>query len=119
MSKFNIGDKVRLKVDSPKAEGQFSRGNEYIVVRVMGDRIKVAEDDSGDENGWGARYFEPVANVGPIRTVIRKEIVPGKYGPLVVGGNGSILLPQACYTPDELREVAHTLNQIAEALEDI
>lgn len=55
----------------------------------------------------------------PVRTVTRKEIVPGKYGPLVVGGNGSILLPQACYTPDELREAAHTLNQIAEALEDI
>lgn len=65
--------------------------------------------------------FELISDVphSPVRTVTRKEIVPGKYGPLVVGGNGSILLPQACYTPDELREAAHTLNQIAEALEDI
>lgn len=54
----------------------------------------------------------------PIRTVTRKEIVPGVYGAVVIGENKSVLVPQRIYTSDKLREAAHILNQIAEALED-
>lgn len=64
---------------------------------------------------------------GPVRTVTRKEIVSGKYGPcgsldvkhygkdgnIYVGLDGTVL-----YTADEVRMFARLLTEIADAMED-
>lgn len=60
---------------------------------------------------------------GPVRTVSRKEIVPGMYGKVCVqekvrGGGLFGVAMVSTKDPNELREAAHILNQIAEALED-
>ena len=74
-------------------------------------------------------YAEDMAaKEGPVRTVTRKEVVPGVYGPIVIGyahpdpaidirfsyqdDDAGVLL-----TPDELREAAQSLIQIADALD--
>lgn len=55
---------------------------------------------------------------GPIRTVTRREIVEGQYGIVHVTVSGNVEIEEKDgYTPEELREAAHTLNQIAEYLE--
>lgn len=65
----------------------------------------------------------------PIRTVTRREIVAGVYGPVDVRGvdeGGLIqifikptnLSLMSWYSAEELREIAHTFNQIAEAMEE-
>lgn len=59
----------------------------------------------------------------PIRTVTRREIVPGQYGLIEVvdvDENGaSIWLPRnGRFHSETLREMAHTLNQIAEVLQE-
>ena len=64
---------------------------------------------------------------GVIRIVTRREIVPGRYGVVEIGEQAKGLAPirisnrngELRYTTaEELREAAHVLNQIAEALED-
>lgn len=61
--------------------------------------------------------FDVVEEQSPVRTVTRKEIVAGKYGIVTIKECGFIHI-NAMGTPDNLREAAHTLNQIAEVLED-
>jgi len=56
--------------------------------------------------------------LSPIRTVMRKEIVPGTYGIISVTKENKILIKRGSYTHEQLREAAHTLNQIAEVVED-
>ncbi len=53
----------------------------------------------------------------PIRTITRREIVPGDYGVVGVTQDCNIVIYKSKYTPEELREAAHILNQIAEYLE--
>lgn len=97
---------------------------------VKGDVFEASTDgdfyDFEDKNR-NFRYrvkdeFEIVANghALPIRTVTitRQEIVPGQYGIVSVTNKGKIIIQPAVYTHEQLREAAHTLNQIAEALED-
>jgi hypothetical protein len=52
----------------------------------------------------------------PIRTITRREIVPGQYGAVWLETDGRIVI-NGTHTPEELREAAHVLNQIAEYLE--
>ncbi len=84
-------------------------------------------EDVGDGWSWLIRSDDiELVNDGPVRTVTRREIVPGVYGRVVLDGasNGTAKLtfnyktvpPE--FTAEELREAAHVLNQIAEALED-
>lgn len=54
----------------------------------------------------------------PIRTVKRREIVAGNYGAVAITKSNKVMIPAGYYTPEELREAAHILNQIAEVLED-
>lgn len=65
----------------------------------------------------------------PIRTVTRREIVPGVYGKVEVEKHDThptYLMVRVCdirgtfriMNAEELREAAHILNQIAEVLED-
>lgn len=57
-------------------------------------------------------------NEGPIRTVTRREIVPGDYGAVRVT-EGRYIHCRSMATAEELREAAHILNQLAEVLEDV
>lgn len=54
----------------------------------------------------------------PVRTMIRKKIIPGTYGVVSITKENKILIQRGSYTHEQLREAAHILNQIAEALED-
>lgn len=61
------------------------------------------------------------AHASPIRTVTRREIVPGAYGQVSVfeADRGRVeIFIDATSTADQLREAAHLFNQLAEALED-
>ena len=53
----------------------------------------------------------------PIREVTRRELVAGQYGGVLVDEKGYVVVG-ICHKPEELREAAHTLNQIAEVLEE-
>lgn len=53
----------------------------------------------------------------PVRTVTRKEIVPGTYGKVRVTG-GMYIHVNSMSTATELRAAITTLTQIAEALEE-
>lgn len=52
-----------------------------------------------------------------IKYHLRREIVCGDYGIVHVEKGCDIHIPEYKYTPDELREAAHVLNQIAEYIE--
>ena len=54
---------------------------------------------------------------GPVRTVTRKEIVPGVYGAVGVQ-DGCLVNVAYMRTADELRAAAATLIEIADALEE-
>lgn len=49
--------------------------------------------------------------------VINREIISGQHGIVFVFMNGEICVDSGLHTPEELREAAHILNQIAEYLE--
>lgn len=57
----------------------------------------------------------------PIRTITRREIVPGVYGRVYVGpvekGEISTEIQGGYMSPSELRESAHLFNQLAEYLD--
>ena len=55
---------------------------------------------------------------GPVRTVTRKEIVPGCYGIVHVATTGHVGINTYSRNPAELRAAAATLIEIADALED-
>lgn len=67
-----------------------------------------------------------IVNDSPVRTVTRREIVPGTYGRIVVDGasNGTVKLtfkyktipPE--FTAEELDSAAMVFSQLAEALRD-
>lgn len=77
-----------------------------------------------NEGNWRHRLkkeFDIAEEQSPVRTVTRKEIVPGVYGKVNVSLYQDGRPCVAVYFPkdaNELREAAHILNQIAEALED-
>lgn len=79
------------------------------------------------DGGGGFNYIEGThwiyrvvsrANSGPVRTVTRKEIVPGKYGNVRVYENGDVDLTRTIGGVDELRAVIATMTQIAGVLEE-
>lgn len=77
-------------------------------------------------NDWGEEVGEPSSHdlisewqdeaPSPIRTVTRRQIVPGVYGSLHVYNDGTYGVIDS--NPDNIREAAHILNQIAEVLEE-
>jgi hypothetical protein len=99
---------------------------------IKGYRGRVARYDDGcvrDEDGFGhsvncVRKIDP-PNAGPVRTVTRKEIVPGTYGDIVVfkGETCPFIRLEGSFinlTPDRvdrIRAAASTLTEIADALE--
>jgi hypothetical protein len=134
MTKFSVGQRIKLKEGSPEVEGQFTHGKDYIVRSMLEGRkrIEVEKDDSGDENGWMSEYFTDY-KPSPIRIVTRREIVPGVYGRIKITGTYqgnrvtmdwdrndiiTAAVPIVGMSAEELREAAHLFNQLAEALEE-
>lgn len=116
MSKFKVGDRVRAL---ESVLGQFTAGHVYSVLDCDSCMVRINADDSGKRNGWGIEKFELAASCGacsPIRTVTRREIVPGVYGSVTVHNDMSVTVGRL--DADKAREAAHILNQIAEVLED-
>lgn len=114
MSKFKVGDRVRYLT-----EGFFGHIGTVVEIKESG-LIKV---DTHSEYGLCVELDTDLelALAPLIRTVTRKEIVPGVYGKVDVSlyHDGSpCILVSFPKTATEIRESAHTLNQIAEALED-
>lgn len=83
--------------------------------------------DDGKEIGTGSD-FDLIAEwqdetTSPIRTVTRREILPGVYGKVCVNEKGDgtgldYIEMLGTLDANELREAAHILNQIAEVLEE-
>lgn len=75
---------------------------------------------SGQQVGLMGVPIGKPTSPSPIRT--RREIVPGGYGAVEVkySSKGNILIGIECmnWNAEELREAAHTLNQLAEVLEE-
>jgi len=126
MLKFNVGDRVKYVGSNgyynPKRLGKFG------VVRDRFDDISVnITSESGDV--WCGVYdanlelVKSAEDKSPIRTVTRREIVPGQYGYIEisdVNNEGvSLWLPRnQRWSSEKLREAAYVLNQLAEVLED-
>ncbi len=115
MAKFKVGDRVRCLRDHDPGR-QFTAGKEYTVTRTNLYSVGM-NDDRGRDNGWGEEHFE-LANPSPIRTVTRREIVPGVSGILQWYEDGSVLVAPCTPTPDELREAARIFNDIADVLDE-
>lgn len=122
MAKFKAGDTVEA-IDS--AAGQFTKGSRYTVSEHSSyDVVSVEKDDKGSTtNGWSASKFKLVtrpAAPSPIRT--RREIVPGVYGLIEVGGvkDGRIFIRVGgdAYKADDIREIIHIASQVLEVLEE-
>ena len=125
MAKFKVGDRVRRKRSSHMEmavgdEATVTKSTTYLHVEL--DKFVGHHDETALE----------LVNEGPIRTVTRREIVPGVYGRLEVcvpyldscmsvllvdrGGNRHDQINYLDAT--ELREAAHLFNQLAEVLEE-
>ena len=113
----------------PTIENDFP--NSYYPFKTSGGLYVMA--DGTANNGWN---FDSKSDLvaewseGPVRTVTRKEIVPGTYGRVAVGQpygstvpvsvGSSILAPWAQgLTPAELRAAAATFVELADALEAV
>jgi hypothetical protein len=129
---FKLGDKVR----AIRSVQDITEGEVYTVAGFTNDNPHVIDDvgDSRCVNGWGIPLFELVVE-SPIRTVTRREIVPGRYGRVrvseldsdgdvhmvFVDREGGDKLSEGCsfyFNLEELDEVIHTLNQIREVMVD-
>ena len=119
---MKIGDRVKYvgsnRYYNPQRLGKFG------VVRDRFDDTSVnIISESGDV--WFGVYDENLEvvknaeNQSLISTVTRREIVPGQYGIVHVTSYGNVsIMKKIGNTPEQLREAAHILNQIAEVLEE-
>lgn len=121
MAKFKVGDRVKAKRDIGE---YFTSGREY---EIQNEDSYYINDDKGSVRhvaslDFLAEEFDQVFT--PIRTVTRREIVPGTYNGVVIAGVGvsnkrvSVGMDTLFRNTDELREAAHLFNQIAEVLEE-
>lgn len=104
---FRVGDRVRAL---RSAEGQYTRGNIYVVSRAGVESITTELDDAGSRvNGWINGYFELVeAGPPPVPPI---EIVT--YQIYCTLPNREIPLVYVCYTEDAIegtkRAILHNL----------
>lgn len=125
---FKVGDRVRRTetlLGSQHPHRQI--GYEFVVTEINDDESFLSVLDG--EYWHSCSYLElvpPAKEVpSPVRTVTRKEVMPGLYGIVSVGEKGCVwvipFLGAGDYIPQtakQLREAAHILNQIAEAHEE-
>lgn len=79
------------------------------------------ENDGTSMGDWAKLISEwSEATTSPIRTIHRKEIVPGVYGPLTVYASDCRvgIKWHGFTTADEIRQAIQTLTEIADALEE-
>lgn len=107
-----VNVKIKAKVDQKR--GLYKKGDMFDGSEVD---LYMFTDDKGHHHFAPRNNFDIVEDNRPIRTVTRREVVPGKYGIVTIKECGFIHI-NAMGTPEKLREAAHILNQIAEALED-
>lgn len=143
MAKFKVGDKFRAKDDIGNSwrtdKPYFTKGEVYEIGKVDSyesdeDHYEMTDDEERDplkakhgaDNNWLDAKFEFLTLGGPIRTVTRREIVPG-YIELPNGtsmyidtqdGEVSVDLDELWLDADSLREAAHLFNQLAEVLDE-
>lgn len=70
-----------------------------------------------------SRYYRLIRSTSPVRTVTRKEIMPGKYGRINLTSGGAagmvtIYTDGHVFSPTELRAAAATFIELADALEE-
>lgn len=133
MGKFKVGDKVRVlrhrNFYGHDVEGYGISPGTVITLKgvdttVSSDKFTMfSVDDLGDGFSWLIRSddIEPVNDDSPIRTVTRREIVPGKYGVIRIdqGVRGPVLdLWKANPDAEELRAAARIFNEIADVLDE-
>lgn len=111
-----------------------THGKVYDVRHDDGAMHAYFTDDQGGCHSWTADTmrldgWEQVVD-GPVRTVTRREIIPGRYGMVEVGhtekhGDNRVAVRVAnriasmrVSTAEDLREAAHLFNQLAEVLEE-
>lgn len=124
MAKFKVGDTVRVIDDI----GGGVLGDIATVVSVARGRhgqytLCYLDGLSDDSRALYEERLELVSSgfIPTIRT--RREIVPGIYGPVEVGGmneNRRIYLRVVgdAYKADDIREIIHIASQVLEALEE-
>lgn len=125
MSKFKVGDTAYVKdgeyqghpegsdYNIPRCGMKVNRfGRGYIILNLP---------QGGVTPPLNPDMFSTMPSApSPIRTVTRKEIVPGVYGNISIAVTSNKYVGvhiNSNMDAAELREAAHTLNQIAEALE--
>lgn len=99
----------------PIADHQWSDGFPYHGGRGMGFYNAHGIAQSSQRPDLIAEWTD--SPTGPVRTVTRKEIMPGDYGDVCVSRTGSI----TCVTtrdPVRIRAAIATLTEIADALEE-
>ncbi len=123
MAIFKVGDRVRRIKHSGKITN-CPVGFETIVEDFLGygNGFWYRGADGSRQNSTTPTDWELV-ETGPVRTVTRKEIVPGVYGVVRVYGTGSrgvnvdITGNYSHKSSDELRAAASVFNELADALD--
>lgn len=116
---LNVGDYFeRIVGDECTTYPSFTKGYRGKVARITDGCIW--DDDGCGHSYDNVRKIDP-PNPSPVRTVTRKEIVPGTYGIVnvaVAPGYAATWIENRFYSPAELRAAASTLIEIADALGD-
>lgn len=111
MAKFKVGDRVRNK-----SGFAFSNGDKVVTISHYDDYRPYFKETGS----WSSEEeLELVKSASPIRTVTRREIVPGRYGMVAVLPDRTVHV--SCFdaqSPSELRAAARIFNEIAEVLEE-
>lgn len=127
MSKFFVGQRVEYVGKSELCVQKCHLGKKGTIAGVnylYMDCFNVVFDDGTSNMGTYPENLKPIKpnNASPIRTVTRREIVPGVYGALevtrVYKDGVNICANPGKWSDTELREAAHILVQLAEVLED-
>lgn len=95
--------------DAGLEEYPFAVPQEYVTYRKDGTHYSDRRESRAD-------LISEWTSDGPVRTVTRKEIVPGVYGNVYVEDT-MVVTCDSMRTPTELRAAAATLIEIADALE--
>lgn len=115
--KFKVGDRVVCLSDS-FANCELSAGKEYTVLKMNYNDVHL----DGVRSSWLASRFALVVPTSPIRTVTKREIVPGRYGDVTIEHwhtPGYVTLAtDHIYDAVRLREAARIFYEIADVLDE-
>jgi hypothetical protein len=119
MGKFEVGDRVRrtVRCDKPNLWGKV--GCVYTVERTDGwGGIGLSGlDEEAFACGDEFELVQPAAT-SPVRTVTRREIVPGGYGCVEISRSGMVKTSGWIDGASTIREAARIFNEIADVLDE-